>query len=116
MTVESAQRLSDILMAVAFAQQGFEHLAGVSRDRWRFMLQIALAGGVAADLSPVVLEGFLLLISLDLLRHFRGPYNGGSDRMRLLVSPVSGHLTWRRPRRGSAWRCSSTSPTHACSA
>jgi hypothetical protein len=35
-TFHDAQRLSEILMALAFVQQGAEHLAGAPRDRWRF--------------------------------------------------------------------------------
>lgn len=85
MTLESARRLTEILMAWAFVQQGLEHLAGARDGRWRFGAQVALASGIAGNVSPAVLEGLLLLVSLDVLRRFDGPYNGGSDRMRLLV-------------------------------
>ncbi len=102
MTFHEAQRLSDVLMALAFVQQGLEHVAGVPRDRWWFIAQIALAVGVAAGVVPVILEGLLLLVTVGILRRFKGPYNGGSDRMRLLVLSClwASHLapspTWSR--------------------
>ena len=85
MTFEAARRLSEVLMALAFLQQALEHLAGPSHDRWWFTAQIVLAIGVASGVAPVGLEGLLLFVSLGIIRHFDGPYNGGSDRMRLLV-------------------------------
>ncbi|MGE3177160.1 MAG: HTTM domain-containing protein [Vicinamibacterales bacterium] len=85
MTFEDARRLTEVLMAVAFVQQGVEHLAGPPRDRPWFVLQVALALLLAAGVEPAVLGGLLLLVTLALLRRFGGPYNGGSDRMRLLV-------------------------------
>lgn len=102
MTFHEAQRLSEVLMALAFVQQGLEHIAGAPRDRWWFVTQVALALGVAAGVAPVILEGLLLLVSAGLLRHFLGPYNGGSDRMRLLVlsclwaSHLAPNPTWER--------------------
>ena len=72
-------------MALAFVQQGAEHLVSSPRDRWWFAAQMALALGVASGVAPIALEGLLLLVSLNIVRRFNGPYNGGSDRMRLLV-------------------------------
>ena len=102
MTFDSAQRLSEILMALAFVQQGAEHLAGRARDRWWFAAQIGLALGVASGCAPIAFELLLLAVSLALIRRFNGPYNGGSDRMRLLVlccllaSHVAPTPAWQR--------------------
>jgi hypothetical protein len=63
---------------------------------------VALACGIGAGIAPAVLEGLLLLGSLSLLRRFNGPYNGGSDRMRLLVlscvwaSRIAPDPAWQR--------------------
>lgn len=102
MTFHEAQRLSEVLMALAFVQQGLEHIAGAPRDRWWFVAQVALALGVVAGIAPAILEGLLLLVCVGLLRRFLGPYNGGSDRMRLLVlsclwaSHLAPNPTWER--------------------
>ena len=85
MTLVAAQRAGEALLAFAFVQQAAEHLAQRSRERWLFALQILLAGAMGAGVAPVVVEGLLLLVSVDVIRRFQGPYNGGSDRLRLLV-------------------------------
>lgn len=85
MTLDAARRLSEVLMAWAFVQQGLEHLSGARGGRWPFAVQIVLALGIGAGIQPSLLEGLLVLVSLDVLRRFDGPYNGGSDRMRLLL-------------------------------
>ncbi len=102
MTFDTAQRLTEILLALAFVQQGLEHLAGPRRDRPWAVAQVTLALGVAWGVAPVLSEGLLLLVSIATIRHFRGPYNGGSDRMRLLVlsclwlSRVAPTVFWQR--------------------
>jgi uncharacterized membrane protein YphA (DoxX/SURF4 family) len=101
-TFDDARRLSEIVMSLAFMQQAAEHLAGAPRDRWWFVAQRALALGIVGGIVPVVLEGLLLLGSLGGLRRFNGPYNGGSDRMRVLVlccvwaSRLTSDPAWQR--------------------
>lgn len=85
MSLDSAIRLTEILLALAFFQQSLEHLAA-PRDEQRLFLPRAI-------LSLLLLCGFqaqwvclaLLAIGLLVLRRFQGPYNGGSDRMSLLI-------------------------------
>lgn len=85
MTFETARRVSEILLAIAFLQQALEHLFTLPRDRVWVAVQLPLTVAMASGVAPVLVEGALLLVSVDLLRHFRGPYNGGSDRVRLLI-------------------------------
>lgn len=101
MTFDAAQRATEVLMAVAFLQQGVEHLVGPTRDRRWAVGQIALSVGIAAGIAPLVLEAILLLVSVGLVRHFGGPYNGGSDRMRLLVLTC---LIGSRAATGTLWQ------------
>lgn len=85
MTFDAARRWTEVLMAVAFVQQGCEHLAGPPSDRRWAIAQIVLAVGIAFGVAPLGLEVLLLVVSVAVVQSFGGPYNGGSDRMRLLV-------------------------------
>ena len=44
MTFEAAQRLTEILLALAFLQQSLEHLAGPKDEQRLFALRIVLSG------------------------------------------------------------------------
>lgn len=85
MTFDLAIRATEILLALAFLQQSAEHIAGPRRDLWLFVpragFSVLLLLGV---LSPWTLLA-LSLHSVVVLHRFAGPYNGGSDRMGLLV-------------------------------
>jgi len=85
MSLDAAARLTEILLALAFIQQGLEHLRGFREERVLFAAPIGLCLlvilGVAAPWPLVGLAGLSLLI----LHRFQGPYNGGSDRMGLLA-------------------------------
>ena len=89
LTLDAAIRLTELLLSLALLQQCIEHLAwrrhGFETERTLFLARAALAGllilGVAA---PWPLVG-LAALSLVILVHFQGPYNGGSDRMGLLA-------------------------------
>ncbi|MEP1765389.1 MAG: HTTM domain-containing protein [Sulfitobacter sp.] len=85
MTLEFALRASEVLLALALLQHGAEHIFGAGKDQLLFLpragLCLLLLLGVAPDW---VLLG-LTLHSILVLHRFAGPYNGGSDRMALLV-------------------------------
>ncbi|MBL8555537.1 MAG: HTTM domain-containing protein [Phenylobacterium sp.] len=85
MTLETATRLTEVLLALALLQQGLEHLRGPADERVLFgarsVLCLLLIAGVA---QPWPLVG-LAALSLAILWRFQGPYNGGSDRMGLLA-------------------------------
>ncbi|MFN7982540.1 MAG: HTTM domain-containing protein [Vicinamibacterales bacterium] len=102
MIFEQAQRLTEVLLALAVLQQALEHLVVPTRDRGWFVVQAILAFAVADGGAPAYTQGALLVACTATIRHFRGPYNGGSDRMRLLVlgclwlSHLSSSPTWRQ--------------------
>ena len=85
MTLDTAQRTTEILLALAFLQSSAEHVWG-SRVAPGLM---ALRGmGAAALLAGWATPVMLLSLSahgIAVLDRFGGPYNGGSDRMGLLV-------------------------------
>lgn len=85
MSLELARRLVETLLALALIQQSLEHLRGFRDERILFstrtVLAILVLAGVAAPWPLVGLAGLSLLI----LQRFQGPYNGGSDRMGLLI-------------------------------
>lgn len=85
MTLETAARLTEILLALALIQQSAEHLRLFKGERLLFAARIGLCIPVILGVAaPWPLVG-LALLSLIVLRRFQGPYNGGSDRMGLLA-------------------------------
>ncbi len=85
MTLETALRMTEVVLALAFLQQSAEHIIWSKADRNLFlpraMLSVVLLTGVQAPLVLLALS----LHSLLVLQRFAGPYNGGSDRMGLLI-------------------------------
>lgn len=85
MTLEQAQHATQVLLALAFIQQSLEHIFG-TRDAPRlFALRALLA---LLLLIGVAIPWILLALcaqSIVGLHRYHGPYNGGSDRMGLLV-------------------------------
>lgn len=85
MSLDFAIRLTEIIMALAFLQQSFEHFYSAKDERLLFLPRIVL--------SILLLFGFytqwaclaLVVSGLFILHRFQGPYNGGSDRMGLLI-------------------------------
>lgn len=101
MNLDTATRLTEVLLALALLQQGLEHLRGPGDERMLFGVRTALCLLVILGVSsPWPLVG-LSLLSLAILRRFQGPYNGGSDRMGLLalwcltLSRLMPTLPWR---------------------
>ena len=85
MTFEFAIRATEVMLALAFLQSSSEHLIGGRRDFILFLPRVLLSGSLLFGLfSPWVLLA-LFTHSLILLHRFQGPYNGGSDRMGLLI-------------------------------
>jgi len=85
MTLDTALRMTEILLALAFLQQSIEHLAASKAEVRLFVPRILL--------SILLLAGFmapwvclaLAVLSLFILKRFQGPFNGGSDRMSVLI-------------------------------
>jgi hypothetical protein len=85
MTLDAAQRLTEILLSLAFIQQACEHLRSHPADRPLYAARIVLCVLVVAGLARPWPLAALALTSLPVLHRFQGPYNGGSDRMGLLA-------------------------------
>ena len=73
-----------MLLAFAFLQQSAEHLC-VPGERRLFLPRIALSVLLMAGIAAPWMCLALLLHALFILQRFDGPYNGGSDRMGLLI-------------------------------
>ncbi len=94
MTFDGALHLSSAMMAMAFIQQSLEHLRPAVRRQERLLfaprlilsiLLLAASTAPALGLSPAVLTLALVVNHLVILPFFNGPYNGGADRMGLLI-------------------------------
>ncbi|NBC37743.1 HTTM domain-containing protein [Novosphingobium sp. FSY-8] len=95
MGLEAASRLTTAMMAAAFFQQSLEHLRPAARraERALFAPRLCLSalllmvcvGGAFWGLTPQVLTALLVVNHLAILPFFNGPYNGGADRMGLLI-------------------------------
>ncbi|MAE51734.1 MAG: hypothetical protein CMH27_07975 [Micavibrio sp.] len=90
MDFDLAIRITEIILALAFMQASAEHLSGPKdracvKDRWLFVPRIFLCLLLLAGYqTPWVCAG-LVALSVLILQRYQGPYNGGSDRMGLLV-------------------------------
>lgn len=95
MMLDGAIQLTAALMALAFVQQSLEHLRPAVRrsERLLFAPRLVLSllllavslGARLPGLDPGVLTLALVVNHLFILPFFNGPYNGGADRMSLLV-------------------------------
>lgn len=85
MDVTDALRLTEVMLALALIQQSAEHLVGPKADRGLFAVRIVLCVLLALGAqTPWVLWGLCAVAVLQLHR-FDGPYNGGADKMALLI-------------------------------
>jgi len=85
MTFDIALRLTELLLALAVLQQSAEHWHMASHDRPLFALRFGLALLLIVGLAPAHTLLALLLVGVIVLRRFDGPFNGGSDKMTLLI-------------------------------
>ena len=85
MTLEACIHLTQILMALAFIQAGLGHLPGPADLRNVQALRVGLSLALLIGLWPLAALAGLAVTSLWLLHRFDGPYNGGSDKMGLLI-------------------------------
>ncbi|MEM1161359.1 MAG: HTTM domain-containing protein [Pseudomonadota bacterium] len=86
MSLETALRLTEILLACVLLQAALEHL--VSRqgsEAFLFLPRFPLCAFLILGVFPNWICLALLLHYLAVLQRFDGPYNGGSDRMALLI-------------------------------
>ncbi len=101
MTLELAIRLTEIMLGVAFLQQSFEHIHTQRSARILFVARSVFCLLLIINFQTAWVCLALVISGLWVLHHFQGPYNGGSDRMGLLILSclclVSfiPHLQWR---------------------
>lgn len=85
MTLDLALRATEVLLGLAFLQQSAEHIFGITAARVLFLPRAVLSVFLVMGLhSPWALLA-LSIHSLLILHRYQGPYNGGSDRMGLLI-------------------------------
>lgn len=85
MSYEVAVRVTEMLMGWAFALQCLEYWHTQPALRGWCAMRLLLAVALIIGWHSLWILAALLLISLVLLRFFQGPYNGGSDRLGLLM-------------------------------
>ena len=85
MTFELAKRLTEVLLALALLQQSLEHLRGPKDMRPLFVLRIVFCAMLLFGVQSAWALAGLAVLAVVLLHRFQGPYNGGSDRMGLLI-------------------------------
>ncbi len=85
MSFDVALRLTEILLAIAFLQQSVEHLRASKDEQRLFLPRIILSLLLLIGWQTPWISLLLFLHAIMVLRRFRGAYNGGSDRMSLLI-------------------------------
>lgn len=85
MSLDYAIRLTEILVGFAYVQQSVEHFKSFGYERYVFILRFFLSILLIIGFETSWVIALLLLLGLIILQHFQGPYNGGADRMSLLV-------------------------------
>lgn len=85
MSFELALRLTEVLLALAFIQQSAEHLSGAKDECALFLPRLVLSGLLLIGFYTPIICSLLTVHALLTLCRFQGPYNGGSDRMGLLI-------------------------------
>jgi len=85
MSFELAVRITEIMIALVFLHQSVEHLSVCKRGRGLFIVRIVMCVLLIVGVyTPWVCLG-LVINALLILHRFQGPYNGGSDRMGVLI-------------------------------
>lgn len=85
MILADALRLTEIGAGLALLQASVEHLCGERRWPWLAGARGVLAAALMLGIAPAAAALGLIAIALCILARCDGPYNGGSDRMSLLV-------------------------------
>ncbi|MFW8634252.1 HTTM domain-containing protein [Cribrihabitans pelagius] len=99
MSFETALRATEMLLAFAFLQQSAEHLTARGDEQRLHIARLILSGLLLSGIATPYVLLALCGLGLALLRRFQGPYNGGSDKMSLLILTclTLAHLLPSRP-------------------
>jgi hypothetical protein len=84
-SLDGALRLTEIIIALAFMQQSAEHFTAAKGARILFALRFICSAVLLVGLYTPLVCLLLLGLSIAALYRFNGPYNGGSDRMNILI-------------------------------
>ena len=85
MSLDNAIRLTEILLGFAYVLQSIEHFKSFVNERYLFIPRFLLSLLLIIGFQTGWIAALLLLLGLFTLHRFNGPYNGGTDRMSLLV-------------------------------
>lgn len=85
MLLEQAVRYSEIILALAYAQQSIEFIRGLQPEKTWGVIRLLLSLLLLMGFQPILVEAGLLIVACVLLVRFQGPYCGGSDCMSILV-------------------------------
>jgi len=85
MNIDIAIRLTEIMVGFAFIQQSIEHLRIYHNEKIIFLPRAVFAGLLIVGFQTNWVVFILLGVGLLILNRFQGPYNGGADRMSLLI-------------------------------
>ncbi|MBL4907050.1 MAG: HTTM domain-containing protein [Sneathiella sp.] len=85
MSLDFAIRLTEILLGLAFLQQSIEHFRAPMEEQRLFLPRFILSIFLILGFQTPWISLALVIVGLFILKRFQGPYNGGSDRMSLLI-------------------------------
>ena len=85
MTLDTAIHLTEVLLGFAFIQQSIEHIKSFENEQRLFIIRLFLAVLLIIGFQTIWVVSLLLVLGLYILLKFQGPYNGGADRMGLLI-------------------------------
>lgn len=85
MSLDVAIRFTELLLAIAFIQQSLEHVRSAKNEQRLFIPRLFLSIALLIGFETQWVCLALAIIGLFILKRFQGPYNGGSDRMSLLI-------------------------------
>ena len=74
-----------LLLSISLIQQSFEHKSSFSNEKRHFIPRIIFSLLLLLGISTKWVLLILLILGLLILNRFQGPYNGGCDRMTLLI-------------------------------
>ncbi len=82
---ELATRLTEVFLGLAFVQQSLEHLYRFTDERVLFSFRLLFSVLLITGFQSSWILVLLIILSVIILYRFNGPYNGGADRMGLLI-------------------------------
>jgi hypothetical protein len=85
MLLEQAVRYSEMILALAYAQQSVEFIRGLQPEKTWGLVRLLLSILLLLGIEPAIVEAGLFVVACILLVRFHGPYCGGSDCMSILV-------------------------------